>query len=418
MKGPAHVYLDVSYTRIQQGNVGITRTVRRLAGEIATFTACTPVAWHRGGFRAVRWPIEAPRAGAPARGGLAARLFDLAHSPAVRRLAGMLPVTLVRKAWSAVNAFTFNRLSARDERLVFGRGDLLVLADEAWNYPAWRAAAQARRQGALVLLVVYDLIPLRHPRFCAPLFSHVFGRWLPRMLACSDAVACISGATEQELHNWCAQQGIALPPMSHFRLGSELPQGDGAIRDELSAFAGDAAPFFLAVGTIEPRKNLASLLRVFEQLWREGSTARLLIAGRPHPQCAELVATLCAHGQRGRSLFVLFDATDAELGMTYARCRALVFPSLAEGFGLPLVEARVRGCPVIASDLPALAELADAGVFLFPAGDEAALLGRLRDHIARDHRSQTWPMPAFTWNDSARQLMHVAEELLGAPWKT
>ena len=131
MKGAARVYIDVSYTRIQQGNVGITRTVRRLAGELATFTACTPVAWHRSGFRAVRWPIEAPRAGAPARGGLAARLFRLAHSPAVRRLAALLPVSLVRRAWSAVNAFTFNRLSARDTPIAFTRGALLLLGDEA-----------------------------------------------------------------------------------------------------------------------------------------------------------------------------------------------------------------------------------------------------------------------------------------------
>jgi alpha-1,2-rhamnosyltransferase len=417
MRGAARVYLDVSYTRIQQGNVGITRTVRRLAGELATFTACTPVAWHRGGFRAVRWPIEAPRAGAPARGGLAARLFGLAHSPVVRRFAALLPVSLVRRVWSAVNAFTFNRLSTRDTPIAFASGDLLLLVDEAWNYPAWRAAAQARREGARVVLVVYDLIPLRHPAFCAPLFSHVFGRWLPRMLACSDAVACISGATEKDLRAWCAQQGVALPPAAHFRLGSEVPQGDGGIRAELSAFAGDDAPFFLAVGTIEPRKNLASLLHAFEQLWQEGATARLLVAGRPHPQCVDLVATLRSHAEQGRQLLTLFDATDAELGLAYGRCRALVFPSLAEGFGLPLVEARTRGCPVIASDLPALAELADAGVFLFPAGDETALLARLRDHIARDHRGQTWPMPAFTWNDSAQQLMRVAGDLLGVTWK-
>jgi glycosyltransferase involved in cell wall biosynthesis len=418
MKGAARVYVDVSYTRIQQGNVGITRTVRRLAGELATFTACTPVAWHRGGFRAVRWPIEAPRAGAPARGGAMARLFGLTNSPAVRRLAGMLPLPLVSRAWSAVSTFTFNRLSARDERVVFARGDLLVLADEAWNYPAWRAAALARRRGARVVLVVYDLIPLRQPQFCAPLFSHVFARWLQRMLTCSDAVACISAATEEDLRAWCAQQGVALPPTAHFRLGSELAPGAGAVRDDLSAFAADEAPFFLAVGTIEPRKNLGFLLRAFERLWQEGSTARLLVAGRPHPQCADLVATLRGHAEQRHRLLTLFDATDAELGLAYGRCRALVFPSLAEGFGLPLVEARVRGCPVIASDLPALAELADGGVFLFAAGDEAALLARLRGHIAWDHRGQTWPMAVFTWNDSAQQLMRVAGDLLGAPWKT
>lgn len=418
MSKEARVYLDVSYTRIQHGNVGITRTVRRLAGELATFTACTPMAWHRGGFRAVRWPIEAPRAGAPAHGGLAARAFALVHSRPLRWLADMLPVQLVRTAWSLINAFTFSRLSARDRPIAFARGDLVVLADEAWNYPAWLAAAEARRRGAHVVLVVYDLIPLRHPAFCAPLFSHVFGRWLPRMIACSDAVACISAATEQDLRAWCAQRGVALPPVAHFRLGCELPQGEGEIRVELSAFASDARPFFLAVGTIEPRKNLGFLLDAFEHLWREGSTARLLIAGRPHPQCAELVARMRSHPQQGDRLLVLFDANDAELATAYAQCRALVFPSLAEGFGLPLVEARVRGCPVIASDLPALAELADAGVSLFPAGDQAVLVAMLREHSVQDRRPDAGSMDPFTWNDSARQLLRVTGDLLGAQWKT
>jgi alpha-1,2-rhamnosyltransferase len=418
MSKEARVYLDVSYTRIQQGNVGITRTVRRLAGELATFTACTPVSWHRNGFRAVRWPIEAPRAGAPARGGLAARLFGLAHSAPMRRLANMLPVSLVHLGWSALNAMTFNRLSARDKPIAFARGDLLLLADEGWNYPAWRAAAQARGKGARVVLVVYDLIPLRHPAFCAPLFSRVFGRWLPRMLACCDAVACISRATEEDLRVWCTQQRVELPPTAHFRLGSELPSGDGDIRGELSAFTHDEAPFFLSVGTIEPRKNLESLVHAFDRLWREGSPARLLIAGRPHPQCAELVARLRDHPQQGRKLMSVFDATDAELATAYSRCRALVFPSLAEGFGLPLVEARVRGCPVIASDLPALAELADAGVFLFPAGDQAALVSMLRDHSVRDRRADAGLMAPFTWNDSAHELLRVTGDLLGAQWKT
>ena len=97
---------------------------------------------------------------------------------------------------------------------------------------------------AEVVLVVYDLIPLRHPAFCAPLFSHVFGRWLPRMLACSDAVACISGATEQDLRAWCAQQGVALPPAAHFRLGSELPQGGETVIEFPNNHLGYAITWF------------------------------------------------------------------------------------------------------------------------------------------------------------------------------
>jgi glycosyltransferase involved in cell wall biosynthesis len=419
MNAPARVFVDTTYTRIQHGNVGITRTVRRLTEELARLGPCTAVAWHGSGFRAVGPQAPAGASPAPATSGLAARAFHWAHSPAMRRLAERLPVTWVRAGWALANRLTFSRLSARDPAVAFARGDLVVMADEAWNYPAWSAAAKARREGAHVALFVHDLIPLRHPQYCAPLFSEVFARWLPRMLACSDAVVCNSGATESDLRAWCAQQQLALPPTAHIRLGSDLPAGRGGeVRDALSRFAGETAPFFLAVGSIEPRKNVGMLLDVFEGLWRQGASARLLVAGRPHPQCADLVAKLRAHPELGRRLLILFDGTDAEIELAYDRCRALVFPSLAEGFGLPLVEARARGCPVIASDLPALSELADEGVFLFAAGDAEALTARVAEHIATDRRSTAGRMPVFTWRDSAGALLRACRDLLGPTWKT
>lgn len=418
------VLVDVSYTRTQTGNVGITRTVRRLFDSLhpvlrAQGVEIAAVAYHSSGFRLAQTASTAAGASGETAGGWTAALWRLLHRGLVRRMvSAALPPALLERAWRSHAVWTFDRLSAAEPHVAFRPGDLLLLGDESWNYRVWTAAEQAASQGAAVVLVCYDLIPIRHPQFCAPLFTAVFQDWLLRTLACSQAVLCISKATQDDLLLFCDEMRVAVPSTAHFRLGGDLPAGGGVIREELTRFAGHAEPLFLTVGTIEPRKNLGLLLHAFERLWQEGSAARLLVAGRPHPECADLVAALRGHAEQGKKLLTLFDATDAELGLAYGRCRAIVLPSLAEGFGLPLVEARVRGCPVIASDLPALAELADGGVFLFPAGDQAALLARLRDHIARDHREQTWPMPAFTWNDSARQLLGVAGTLLGNQWKT
>jgi glycosyltransferase involved in cell wall biosynthesis len=416
MTGTARVYVDVSYTRIQQGNVGITRTVRRLAAEFATLASCTPVAWHRSGFRAVSGPMERAPHSASSEHGWATRLFGIAHSTVVRRLAAMLPILLVRTAWAVVNALTFNRLSARDRRVRFAPGDLLVMADEAWNYPAWTAAAQAGREGARVVLMIHDLIPLRHPEFCDPLFSHVFGRWLHRMLACSHAVVCNSSSTEKDLHAWCGAHGVPLPPTGHFRLGSDLPAGIGrAPRPHVAAFLGGGEPCFAAIGTIEPRKNHAVLLAVFEQLWAAGNDVRLLVAGRAHPESSATVRRLLAHPEQGLRLLTLLDASDEEISMAYSTCRALVLASLAEGFGLPLVEARTRGCPVIASNLPALAELADEGVHLFEPGSVDKLKALIVQQAKNDARAHVAPMPPFTWRDSARQCLDVISRLAETP---
>jgi glycosyltransferase involved in cell wall biosynthesis len=91
-----------------------------------------------------------------------------------------------------------------------------------------------------------------------------------------------------------------------------------------------------------------------------------------------------------------------------------VLPSLFEGFGLPLVEARTRGCPVIASNLPVFAELADGGVTTFDRTSAGALARVLVDHALNDRRGQIAPMQPFTWADSARQCAAQIEQLLAS----
>ena len=412
------VFMDVSYTRTQHGNVGITRAVRCLQRELDLISGCAPVAFHPGGYRLVSRDTlgDAPSAGRHR--SRAASLLRVFNTSAVRRLAALLPMTVLRGAWRLSNRLTFDALSANEPAVHFRAGDYLVLADQSWNYPAWVAAQAAARHGARVVLVLYDLIPLRHPEFCAPLFTDLFRRWLKNMLACSNAVVCISAATADDLAQWCGQQRLQPPPTGHFRLGSDLPaQGAGAVRLQLANFMAADTPFFAIIGTVEPRKNHKLLMLAFEQLWRENLPARLVIIGRPHPQCHELIAHLRRHAQQGRLLRTVFDASDAEVALAYANCRALVFPSLAEGFGLPLVEARTRGCPVIASDLPALAELADDGVFLFRRDSAEALAALLREHMAHNRRPEVSKMAEFTWTDSAKELLKTAGGLLGEPWR-
>jgi glycosyltransferase involved in cell wall biosynthesis len=233
------------------------------------------------------------------------------------------------------------------------------------------------------------------------------------MLGNCDAVLCISRATLDDLRNYCAERGLASPPAGHFRLGGDLPVaaptsdnvGPG-IRD----FVAGATPCFAAIGTIEPRKNHALLLTVFERLWASGVKAKLFIAGRTHEDCRALVVRLCCHPRHGTDLQVVLDASDQEISFAYSNCRALLLPSLAEGFGLPLVEARARGCPVIASNLPALLELADEGVSFFTQGSAEELEALLRQYVGTKPHPGT-PMRVFTWEDSAAQLIAVAEAL-------
>jgi glycosyltransferase involved in cell wall biosynthesis len=416
------VWFDVSYTRTQQGTIGITRAVRRLShsaspdGELPG-----AVAYHGGGFRHVSLPgVASP--GAERNGehrSVGERIFAGVTGRTARLLVllavKLLPWRLLRPLWEVCASATFGALSRDAEPVRFGPGDLLVIADVAWSYPVWRAARSARQQGAQVLLVVYDLMPIRRPEFCFALVPPVFTTFLRAMLRCSDAVICISRAAEDDLRQWAAQEGLALPPTGFFHLGSDAVAGVPAIRVRhgIAALLAEPTPCFAAVGSFEPKKNYPLLLRVFERLWAQGHQVRLLIAGRETPDCAAFTRALRQHPQQGRLLVTVHDASDAEVAAVYAGCRALLFPSLFEGFGLPLVEARARACRVLASDIPAFAELADEGVTLFDPHDPESLARSILS-LCGDMPPAPARAPGLTWAQSAEQFHRVVRRLLAA----
>lgn len=414
---PRRFWFDVTFTRHQQGSIGITRTVRRLAGEFRDRAGGT-LAFHNTGWRQVPFPEGQPRAADAPSPGWRRRLFGFitASAPArwlVQGALAFIPWMALRPAWEWMAGRLFDGLSEAAPAASLGPGDVLVIADVCWQYPVWRAARRARARGAAVVLVVHDLMPLRQPQFCFPLVPRVFETCLREMAACSDAIVCNSRATEDDLRAWAREHGLALAPTGHFRLGSDgvSPAANEPVRQALAAFLATDLPCFVAVGTFEPKKNYPTLVRAFERLWREGVPARLLIVGRETLECGAFTRSLREHPEQGDRLMTMHDANDAEVAAAYAGCRALVFPSLFEGFGLPLVEARARGSRVLASRIPPFEELADAGVTLFDPREEAALAQAVRA-LVETPGTPPGAMPVTTWADSARQLEAVVEVLL------
>lgn len=419
MSGPQRLFFDISYTRTQRGHVGVSRTVRRLLQALQQLSvqqgwACEAVAFHSTGFRRAHPPTTGLSAEAPdAR--LAARVLRWLSNGQMRRvISACVPLPVLHRAWTAHGRWTYDALSADEAPVDFRPGDWLVSVDQSWNYPFWLVARRAREQGARVMVMVHDLIPLRHPQFCNPLFVRVFGHWLRQTAQATDALICNSSATEQDLRAYAVAQGLRLPPTGHYRLGSDpfSAEPGSQVRPALQQLLSQPSPCFAAIGSFEPRKNYGFLLDAFEQLWAAGGDVRLIVAGRANEESRALIERYRRHPEAGARLLCLFDATDAEVADIYARCRALVFPTLAEGFGLPLVEARTQGCPVIASDLPALAELADRGVALFPVGSHPAFRQLVMQAAATDLRQTVAPMALFTWQDSAAQLLAFGRRAL------
>lgn len=222
----------------------------------------------------------------------------------------------------------------------------------------WAAAARAR--GARGLVVVHDLIPITHPQHCRAGEAERHARRMRHALRWSRALVANSRATLDTLTDWAADQGLAVPPATVAHLG--LDAGVGPQAPSVPAPVPDLPNgWFVMLGTVEPRKNHLLALRVWESLVRahgHDAVPRLVVIGQAGWEAEHVERQLQRNPWLQRAVVVRRGCTDAERAGWLRGARALLFPSEAEGFGLPLVEALASGLPVLASPLPAFREVA------------------------------------------------------------
>ncbi|MBD0290996.1 MAG: glycosyltransferase family 4 protein, partial [Thermoleophilia bacterium] len=170
--------------------------------------------------------------------------------------------------------------------------------------------------------------------------------------------------------------------------------------------------FVLYVGDLTLKKNVAFLVRAFD---RAGSPERLVLAGRRGDGYAELRATIESAAGRDR-IAVVEGPGDAELDGLYREATALALPSRYEGFGFTPLEAMARGCPVLASDIPAVREISGSGALLVPPDDEHAWSEAIR-RVTSDERLRSElrrrgeeTVARYSWDETARGLCRVWQE--------
>jgi glycosyltransferase involved in cell wall biosynthesis len=233
-----------------------------------------------------------------------------------------------------------------------------------------------------------------------------------KMLAAFDRTWAISDATRRDFTEFWRWQGVEPKSATQvIELGADFDGGHRVQRDPVIP---RGRPSLLCVGIVEPRKNQVFLLDVAEGLWRTGLDFELHVVGRVNPHFGKPIETRMKALQKREPRFQFHPAAgDRELGRLYAAARAVAFPTIAEGCGLPLLEALWRGVPCVASDLPVLRENADGGGCLLAAVNDAAdwtakLRAALSDE-AENRRLQREAMarPLPRWTNTAQALRKV-----------
>ncbi len=266
------------------------------------------------------------------------------------------------------------------------------------------------------VLTVHDLI-FRH----LPQYHKALNRWylnlaLPLYCRRATHIIAISACTRRDL---MAAYGLPAEKITvvyeaadaHFR-----PQPPAVVEAVRTRY-GLPARYLLSVGTIEPRKNLTRLLSAFEALQAAGLTDALVVVGRRGWLYGDFFARLEESPARKAVLFPGY-VPDEDLPAIYAGAQALVFPSLYEGFGLPVLEAMACGTPVVASDRSSIPEVGGAAALYFDPTDITHIQETIRrvlsdSSLQAEMRQQGLRQAArFSWDRAAAETESVYHALL------
>ncbi len=296
----------------------------------------------------------------------------------------------------------------RIPRLPSGRARVYVQSSPHHLHRPGRVAAILRREQAKLICLVHDLIPIEYPEYARPNGADLHRARIATMETMAAGLITNSEATRASLRRHLAGSGH--DPLIHVaHLGTHpVPRPDAPARA--------ARPYFICVGTIEPRKNHLLLLNIWRRMIEtHGSDAvpRLVIVGRRGWENEQVIDML----ERCPALAARVDEhaglPDQAMAQLLGHARALLLPSFAEGFGMPVTEALGAGVPVICSDIPALREAGgDVPDYLDPL-DGCAWIRTVLDYAKDDstpraaqlRRMACWQPPG--WDEHIAILLDL-----------
>lgn len=324
------------------------------------------------------------------------RLFEILHGDA----RGFRP-RFIKFAPAAFATSRRSSLEAGQLYLNIGHTGL----DEP-KLPAW-----VRQHRLRAIYFVHDLIPLLHPEYCRAGEYAKHERRMMNVLASASGLIGNSQATLDDLADFGRGKGLPSPPsLAAWIAGSPTPRGVPPKTFD--------RPHFIVVGTIEGRKNHSLLLHVWQQLVHEmgNRTPLLVIVGQRGWEASHAIAMLDRAEDLKGHVLELGRCGDEEMAGLIAGARALLMPSFAEGFGLPVAEALELGTPVIASDLAVFREFAaEIPTYLDPLDGPAWKRSIVAFTGAEPERErQLGAMKGFqapTWSDHFRRVDAWLERL-------
>ncbi len=317
-----------------------------------------------------------------------------------------LPFTIIT-VYSRTNGSGFYRADSR-KPIRIKRGDFFLGLDlSIFAIPAnARFLDKMKKEGMAIYFFIHDMIPILYPSTVDKGVLRAYPVWLKTVINYSGIIGN-SESTIKDVKKWILENSADKLNTLHLdfiHLGTSMHPAQITV----TASEEPSEPIFLMVSTVEPRKKYDQVVQCFESLWNEGIKAKLIIVGRPGWNNERTFAIIKGSPYFSRYLF-WYDTgiDDAALAALYQQCTAVIFASIAEGFGLPIVEAASYRKPLILRDIPIFREIAGDGAFYFTSMEPLDLSQEIKSWIElyRKNQIRLPNVRYYSWEECTEELI-------------
>lgn len=297
--------------------------------------------------------------------------------------------------------------------LHFAKGDIVLLLGKPWDYSEFldTLAKEKKQYQFKIIEVVYDLIPVFFPHlFGLPLFKP-YVRHMFDSCAISDGLLAISESTRVDTYKFCEDMLLPKPRVGVVRLGDDFSRIEPSKPGLHDLEKGN---FILCVGTVEVRKNHMLLYMAYKEGISRGiDMPKLVIVGGRGWYTEDLLFAF-KNDPLVRDNVHIGGRTDEELEWLYENCLFTVYPSVYEGWGLPIAESLARGKVCISSNTSSMTEIAGDLIDYFSPYDsgeclEAILKYMDKEVLANKEKEISRKYKIHTWKDASRQVIDFVD---------
>lgn len=307
------------------------------------------------------------------------------------------------------------------KKVVIKNGDTIFISwGEWWDENFLRVLESGvKNNGLSIVPIIHDVLPFTQTPHFSGHSTASLKEYCRRVVSISKLVLCVSQSTKNDLTSWYEMNNITIPHMEVFRLGEDF-EFKAPVKPHDDAFTNSGLTgndYMIVVGTVEAKKNHTLLYYVYKRAYEKGiELPKMVIVGRRGWKTENIIDFMQGDPQVKDKFVFLHNASDEELSWLYDNSLMSVFPSFAEGWGMPIAESIARGVPCACSNTTSMVEIAEDYVRHFSPTSPDECLNVITDMLSPtvldEMRKKCLTYEQTTWDKSHDVVRGLMKEVV------